>query len=95
MIDVACEVAARAPINRPLGIYAEEILAVTLIDFFIRDARPGVLDDSFTFGNRFQGKQSKTCGRASYFVFSVSVIFTHCSNFSSVKLATDERGSDE
>src|SRR5688572_27940859 len=81
MIDVACEVAARAAIDRPLGIYAEEILAVTLIDFFIRDAWPGVLDSSFTFGDRLQSKQSQTGGSAPDFVFSIPVIFTQGSKF--------------
>ena len=81
MVDVAGDVAARAAVNRPLGIHPKEILATTFFDFFIRNARTRIFGDSLTFGNRLQSKQSKTSSRAPYFVFSVSVIFTQCSIF--------------
>ena len=81
MVDIACEVAARAAVDRPLGVHSEEILAITFVDFFVRDAGTCVFDDSFAFRNRFQSKQSKTGACAPYFVFSVTVIFTQCSKF--------------
>ena len=93
MVDVASDVATRAAVDRPLGVDPEEILATTFVDFFVRDAGTRVFDDSFTLGNRFQSKQSKTGCSAPYFVFSVSVIFTQFSMFPlDKKLATDERG---
>ena len=76
MVDVARDVAARAAVDRPLGVHPEEILAITFIDFFVRDARTCVFDNSFAFGNRFQSKQSKTGGSAPYFVFSVTSYVT-------------------
>ena len=81
MIDVACDVAARAAVDRPLGVHPEKILATAFFDFLVRYAGTRVLDDSFTFGNRFQSKQSKTGGSSPNLVFSVSVIFSQRSMF--------------
>lgn len=81
MVDVAGDVAPRAAVDGPLGVHAEEILATTLFDFFVRDARTSVFDDAFAFGNRFQSKQSESGGSAPYFVFSIAVILTQCSKF--------------
>ena len=96
MVDVACDVAARTAIDRPLRVYAEEVFPVAPVDYFIRDAWPRVFDDSFTFGYGFQRKQSKTRGSAPYFVFAFPVIFTQCSKFplnkNSPQMNADKRG---
>lgn len=81
MVDVAGDVAAWTAVDGPLGVHAEEIPATTLFDFFVRDARTGVLDDAFAFGNRFQSKQSESGGSTPYFVFSIAVVLTQCSKF--------------
>jgi hypothetical protein len=59
VIDVARNVAARTAVDRPFAVNAEEILAVTLFDFLVRNVWPGVFDDSFAFGNWLQRKEAE------------------------------------
>jgi len=56
MVDVTGEVAARAAVNRPLGIYSKEIFPIALFDFFVGDKRANILNDAPTFRDRFSGK---------------------------------------
>ena len=56
MIGVTRNILAAATIDRPLLVHAEEILAIAFIYFFVRDARPDVLDDLRSFRNWLRRK---------------------------------------
>ncbi len=51
MVRIARDIVAAAAVNRPPGVYAEEIFAVALVDDLIGKVRTGVFNNSGSLGN--------------------------------------------
>jgi hypothetical protein len=57
MIYVAGDIAAGAAIDRPFTTNCKKILAVSLVDFLVRNIGPGVFNNPFALWNGLRRKQ--------------------------------------
>ena len=70
MVNVAGNIAARTPVNGPPGVHFKKVFPAPLIDFVIRNKRPGVFDNPFALWNWLEGKEPQAGGSSSNGIFS-------------------------